>query len=97
MLPLDRPDEVEVMSAFRPDMPFVYPEELVVQAADSGAPSRQDNVLERPRSLDLKPPEAFLPGEPKGDLVERGGVEPASLGDPLEDELMEYPHCLAPR
>ena len=56
-----------------------------MQAADSGASSRQDNVLERPISLDLKPPEAFLPGDPKGDLVERGNAEP----DLLEDELMD--------
>ncbi|CAE7288485.1 unnamed protein product, partial [Symbiodinium sp. CCMP2456] len=55
-----------------------------VQSADSGAPSRQDNVVERPISLDLKPPEAFVPGEPQGDLIERG------MGDrDLDDEEMD--------
>ena len=87
VLPLDRPDEVEVMSAFRPDAPYVYPEELLQQCANTGAPAKQD-VHERPLALDLKPPEAFLPGEPKGDLVERGTGEPGDLLD--EDELMEY-------
>ena len=52
MLPLDRPDEVEVMAAFRPDNPVVYPEDSLILAASSGAPSRQDNVLERPVSLE---------------------------------------------
>ncbi|CAE7758564.1 unnamed protein product, partial [Symbiodinium necroappetens] len=29
-------EAVEMMSAFRPDLPYVYPEDLVIQAADSG-------------------------------------------------------------
>ena len=85
VLPLDRPDEVEMMSAFRPDLPYVYPEDLVIQAADSGALSRQDNVLERPIALELKPPEAFVPGDPQGDLIERGTGD----RDILDDEDMD--------
>ena len=87
VLPLDRPDEVEVMAAFRPDNPVVYPEDSLILAASSGAPSRQDNVLERPVSLELKPPEPFQPGEPQGDLVERGNGE---LSAQEEDEEMDY-------
>ena len=30
VLPLDRPDEVEVMAAFRPELPYVYPEDVVI-------------------------------------------------------------------
>ena len=37
-------------------------------------------------SLELKPPEPFQPGEPQGDLVERGSAE---HGAPEDDE-MEY-------
>ena len=87
VLPLDRPDEVEVMAAFRPDNPVVYTEDSLILAASSGAPSRQDNVLERPVSLELKPPEPFQPGEPQGDLVERGNGE---LSAQEEDEEMDY-------
>ena len=87
VLPLDRPDEVEVMAAFRPDNPVVYPEDSLILAASSGAPSRQDNVLERPVSLELKPPEPFQPGEPQGDLVERGNGEQSAQE---EDEEMDY-------
>ena len=78
VLPLDRPDEVEVMAAFRPDAPYVYPEDLLQQCTDSGEPAKQD-VHERPLALDLKPPEAFLPGEFKGDPG-RGKEAPGDAG-----------------
>ena len=71
-IPLDRPDKVCYGSAFRPDLPFVYPELTVEKVADSGAPSRQDNIENRPIKFDLEPPRQYNPGEPSGDLVERG-------------------------
>ena len=36
VLPLDRPDEVEVMAAFRPELPYVYPEDVVIGTSDAG-------------------------------------------------------------
>ena len=56
VLPLDRPDEVEVMAAFRPELPYVYPEDVAIGTSDAGAQVRQD-VLERPVAYELKPPE----------------------------------------
>ena len=87
VLPLDRPDEVEVMAAFRPELPYVYPEDVVIGTSDAGAQVRQD-VLERPVAYELKPPEPYQPGdEPAGSLVEKGPLEGQGASD---EELMEY-------
>ena len=50
MLPLDRPDEVEVMAAFRPDSPIVYPEEVLVQVPVPG-PRRAKTTCWRDQCL----------------------------------------------
>ena len=87
VLPLDRPDEVEVMAAFRPELPYVCPEDVVIGTSDAGAQVRQD-VLERPVAYELKPPEPYQPGdEPAGSLVEKGPLEGQGASD---EELMEY-------